>query len=171
MSNKNLLDTLMYLFEKISVESGASPSEPTYTTSDEIEIQLVDAGFDKKEIQRLIHWLESFNLKNQDESQINRLSQSNGFRVYHDQELNKISPEAIGYLLTLEQNGKLSPSVREFIFTQIAALDIAEVSLEHIKWIISMTKLNQEGPEQMLELLVHDLLDEKHHKKHTPILH
>ncbi|MCF6765099.1 DUF494 domain-containing protein [Thiotrichales bacterium 19S3-7] len=171
MNNRNLLDTLMYLFERISQEKDIASSEPAFTTPDEIESGLLEAGYEKNEVSRLIEWLESFNAKEQEDAQSSRLSQCNGFRIYHDRELEKIEPSALSYLLKLEQSGKLKPQAREFILDQIIKLDVSNISLEHVKWILSMTKLNHEGPEQMLEMLIQDVIDSRSHKKDTTMLH
>ncbi|MCF6777419.1 DUF494 domain-containing protein [Thiotrichales bacterium 19X7-9] len=171
MNSRNLLDTLMYLFERLSQEKEIASNEPAFTTPDEIESGLLEAGYEKNEVNRLLEWLESFNAKEQNKSQLSKLNQCNGFRIFHDRELERIEPSALSYLLKLEQSGKLKPHVREFILDQIVKLDVSNISLEHVKWILSMTKLNHEGPEQMLELLIQDVIDSRDHKKDNTLLH
>lgn len=171
MSKKNLLDTLIYLFEQLSQDKGVSANQPTFTTPDEIESNLLEAGYNKKEVNQLLDWLELFHTKMQDKQLSSRLDQSTGFRIFHPKELQKIDPLALNYLLQLEQRGTIKPHIREFILNQIIMLEAPYVSLEHVKWILSMVKLNHEGSDQMLEMLIQDVIDSRDYQKSTTVLH
>jgi uncharacterized protein Smg (DUF494 family) len=94
-----------------------------------------------------------------------------GFRILHEKEKAKIDADAIRYLLKLEQKKRLTPIMREFILSQVMKLDVPTVSLEQLKWILSMAKLNHENKEDTLEMLIYDLLNDTDEKKFSPILH
>lgn len=114
---RNLLDTLMHLFERLTIENEDNHSN--HTTTQEIQSGLLEAGYEKKQVNTMLDWLESFNAKIQKESDHVPFKEPQGFRILHDKEKAKIDADAIRYLLKLEQKKRLTPVMREFILSQV----------------------------------------------------
>ena len=52
-----------------------------------------------------------------------------------------------GVLLVLERNGVLSADQRELVIDRAMALDLDEVALDDLKWVVLMVLFNQPGSE------------------------
>ena len=68
-------------------------------------------------------------------------------------ELDRISTESRGYLLALEEQGILSPTQREIVIDRLMALDVDDVDIERLKWLVLMVLSSQPGQEQAYALM------------------
>jgi Smg protein len=148
---ENVFDVLMYLFEYYNGED--SDFEPD---RNELQSQLLDAGFPTTEVNKAFDWLDG--LANQQDTPLVGMGRTS-LRVYSDHESKRLNTEAQGFLLFLEQIGILTPKTRELIIDRIMALDTDEVELEQMKWVVLMVLFNQpdfNGPYHWLEEIVFD---------------
>ena len=96
----NMLDVLMYIFENFIDDEHEQTEEPDVTA---LTTELGHAGFRQGEITKAFEWLEDLSvLCEQDEypHSINNVVSST--RIFSDQEKQKISMSAIGFLSRLE---------------------------------------------------------------------
>lgn len=136
---ENVLDILMYLFENyISDEIELEPDE------DVLRKELVAAGFRGVEIEKAFDWLED--LADLQEGDGNGFSQQS-IRVYSDEEMRRMGPEARGFLMYLEQMAVLSPASRELVIDRVMALETDDIDLDQLKWVVLMVLFNQPGQE------------------------
>lgn len=139
---ENVLDVLMYLFENYMDEG------PEFNPDQEsLMAELAQAGFPATEINKAFTWLEGLaSLREQGVPATGGAMQS--MRFYSRDEAEKISLEARGFLMFLEQNGVLDATTRELVIDRIMALEAEEIDLEQLKWVILMVLFNQPGQEQ-----------------------
>ncbi len=147
----NVFDVLMYLFERYNEED--ADFEPD---RDELQRQLLEAGFEGGEVERAFDWLDG--LAN-GQAQPMEAMRSTSMRVYSEAEHDRLDSRARGFLTFLEQVGVLDPRSREVIIDRAMALDEDAVDLDQLKWVSLMVLFNQpefEGPFHWLEEIVFD---------------
>jgi Smg protein len=148
-----MMDILMYLFETYI----HSESE-LVINQEELEEELLKAGFRKQEIYKALTWLEELAaLQQEDAAQGIATSAASSTRIFTEQEAHRLNSECRGFLLLLEQAGVLMPETRELVIDRVMGIDIEEFTLEELKWVVLMVLFNSPGNEnaymQMEELL------------------
>jgi Smg protein len=131
-----MIDILVYLFENY-IEADDYPDETTLAR------ELSEAGFDRKEIDDAIAWING--LEKLPDFYPENLANGRSLRCYAAAEIQKIGTDGISFLMSLESAGILTPVQREWVLDRIMALREREVSLEQIKWIILLV-LRSQGP-------------------------
>ena len=137
---ENMLDVLLYLFEFCSEE------EWTLASGHEaLHGKLVNAGFEDEQIDRAFSAGPPI---------------GDGMRVYREEESLRLPVECRGFLILLEQLKVLDPVMRERVVERAMALDLDEIDLEHLKWVIMMVLLNHDDDSPSFLWLEDFLLDE-----------
>ncbi|MGF1642683.1 MAG: DUF494 family protein [Thiotrichales bacterium] len=149
---ENVIDVLMYLFEHYIDEDASDEPDRDY-----LEGRLIAAGFGDREVSQAFDWLEEL----ADLGECEPISASAGsVRIYTAAERERLGDEGIGLLLSLQQLGVMSASVREQIMERVMALGMEIVDGEQLRWVILMVMLNQPGEDPSdlawLEDLVYD---------------
>lgn len=158
---ENVLDVLMYLFDHV-FDADMETETDQDTLSDELEA----AGFDKGEIDKAFDWLDELRLA-EERAQGMKNQAVGSFRVYHDLELERFTPECHGFLVFMEQCGIVDPQVREMVIDRALALGTPEIDLDHLKWVTLMVLCNcnrEDGPpvEWVEELMLDEFTDVMH---------
>ena len=148
-----MMDILMYLFEPYI----HSDSE-LQVDQDELEDELLRAGFHQDDIYKALHWLEDLAaLQDTDNQAAITMCSNTSMRVYTNKEISRINMECRGFLLFLEQINVLTTEIREMVIDRVMGLETNEFELDDLKWIILMVLFNVPGNEsaytQMEELL------------------
>ena len=138
---ETVLDVLMYLFESF-VDSDDEP-EPD---RNELRVELEQAGFGDREIDRALDWLDGLNTNT--DVVVSAAQFSTAIRIFDEIELERFDAASRGYLLHLEQLGILAPPQRELVIDRLLALDSGEIDIEQIKWVVMMVLFSQPGHEQ-----------------------
>jgi Smg protein len=158
---ENVFDVLMYLFENYMDEG-----PEFHPDQDSLTDELTEAGFPRGEITKAFSWLEGLtSLRSQSEG-LTRPGALRALRHYTAQERERLDEEGRGFLLFMEQSGVLDPLTRELVIDRIMALEVAEVSMEQLKWVVLMVLFNQPGQEYAYELLEDLVFDEMHGHLH-----
>ena len=107
-----MMDILMYLFETY-IHSDAE----LQVNQDELEEELLRAGFHQKDIYKALVWLEELAALQQSEthSAISVCNASNSTRIYTAKECERLSLECRGFLTFLEQVNVLTTETREMV--------------------------------------------------------
>lgn len=155
---ENVLDVLMYLFDNyLDDDTEVQPDREV------LRIELEAAGFSRSEVLKAFNWLEG--LAGEPIDPIPGHGR-HVMRVFHPDELLRLSTPARGFLLYLEQIGVLKPEQRELVIDRTMALDAGEIDIEQVKWIILMVLFNQPGQEQaymrMEDLVFEDTVGAMH---------
>ncbi|MBH32548.1 MAG: hypothetical protein CMD90_02740 [Gammaproteobacteria bacterium] len=137
---ESILDVLMYMFQ-----SYVEDNEEVELDRESLHKNLSNAGFTDKNINRAFDWLEG--LPGVDEKFLLNKPTKNSFRLYSDNELQKIGDEGLSFLSFLERLGVVDSEIREHAIDRIMALDTNNVDLNQIKWVVLMILFNTPGNE------------------------
>lgn len=157
-----MMDILMYLFETY-IHSDAE----LMVDQDELEDELLRAGFHQEEIYKALDWLEDLAaLQQSDQQTAIAMSASTSTRIYTDKEKNRLDVKSRGFLLFLEQVNVLTTETREMVIDRVMGLETQELLLDDLKWIILMVLFNVPGNEN-----AYTLMEELLYTAETGILH
>lgn len=140
MTQASVLDVLLYLFEHLLDE------EPQ-PERDELEARLIAADFPAPEVNGALDWLDR--LVTETPCDDGEPREPVSLRVFTPEEQARITLEARGFLLFLEQNGLLTLGTRELVIDRALELDGDEIDVEQIKWVVLMVLFNQ--PDERIE--------------------
>ncbi len=144
-----MMDILMYLFETY-VHSDAE----LQVDQDELEDELLRAGFRQKDIYKALLWLEDLAaLQNSEQQSAIQTSASTSTRIYTQQEMSRLSVQSRGFIMFLEQVGVLTTETREMVIDRVMGLETSEFELDDLKWIILMVLFNVPGNENAYTLM------------------
>ncbi|MGF1770724.1 DUF494 family protein [Vibrio wakamikoensis] len=144
-----MMDILMYLFETY-VHSDAD----LQVDQDELEDELLRAGFKQKDIYKALEWLEDLaELQNTDEHSAIAMSAATSTRIYTQQEMTRMDVKSRGLLMFLEQIGVLTTETREMVIDRVMGLETNDFELDDLKWIILMVLFNVPGNENAYTLM------------------
>ncbi|WP_282437359.1 DUF494 family protein [Vibrio amylolyticus] len=144
-----MMDILMYLFETY-IHSDAE----LQVDQDELEDELLRAGFHEKDIYKALHWLEELAaLQQSDEHSAITTSAATSTRIYTAKEMQRIDLESRGFLLFLEHINVLTTETREMVIDRVMGLETNEFELDDLKWIILMVLFNVPGNENAYTLM------------------
>ncbi len=151
---ENVLEVLLYLFDNYLAEGG------DYATSQEVlTAELNQAGFNPTDINNAFSWLEELSsiCEQQDD---NSGGHKGSMRYLLPDELGRLGQDGYGLLLTLESAGILDPLSREMVLERVMALEVDEIDLDQLKWVILMMLCNRQQPANedisWVEAWVHD---------------
>ncbi len=148
---QDVMDVLVYLFQNY-----ISDAAETEADRESVHSELLDAGFPSAEVEKAFGWLEQ--LASQEHPPAERETERS-FRVFAPQEQEKLSSDALGFLLDLERSGILDVEGRELIMDRVLSLDTEQIDSEELKWLILMVLFNQPGQEEAyawMEDLIYD---------------
>jgi len=150
-----MFDILMYLFENY-VHSEVE----LMVDEDELTKELTRAGFHQSEILKALSWLERLAALQESDTPYVRTNDSYSFRIYTNDEIDKLDMECRGFLLFLEEIGVLNFNTREMVIDRVMELDEPTLVLEDLKWVILMVLFNAPGNESAYEQM-EDLIFEQ----------
>lgn len=141
-----MFEVLMFLFENYMDGNVTLKAD-----SDTIVLELERVGFDRFEIDRALDWLDGLN--EFQEAVQSQTPSTLSIRHYLPEETERLGIEGQGFLLNLEQMNILDPATREIVIDRIMALDLREVDLGRIRWVVLMALFNQPDKRSALSLL------------------
>jgi Smg protein len=142
-----MFEVLMYLFENYMDGSVALNADQETILS-----ELEQAGFNRNEIGRALDWLDGLN-RVQETVKAGPNLTPQALRHYAPEECGRLSLEARGFLLYLEQLSILDPMTREVVIDRLMALDHREIDMGRIKWVVLIDLFNQPDKKSALSLL------------------
>ena len=157
--NGTVLDILLYVFDRYMFDEA-----PEVPEREALARHLASAGFGEDNVERALDWLADLAglrqhaaLAADAEAASPRPIQS--LRLYSPQELDRLSAECRGMLLTLEAAQILQPAQRELVIDRLLALDVEDLTPEQVRWVVLMVLSSQPGQEAAcarMETLVYD---------------
>ncbi|UGA54770.1 DUF494 family protein [Vibrio sp. VB16] len=157
-----MMDILMYLFETY-IHNDAE----LIVDQDELEDELLRAGFHQEEIYKALDWLEDLAaLQQSDQRSAIAKGASTSTRIYTEDEKSRLDVKNRGFLLFLEQVNVLTTETREMVIDRVMGLETQELLLDDLKWIILMVLFNVPGNEN-----AYTLMEELLYTAETGILH
>lgn len=150
---ENVLEVLIYLFENYMTDgvTDGGGLQTSGANHDNVEIaeELAEAGFQSGEVDSAFAWLDE--LVRLSEKQDGRISCERGIRYYQPREKASIPLEARSLLMRLERSGVLDVNSREIVIDRILALNLADIDVEHVKWVVMMVLCNQTDYPEAIE--------------------
>lgn len=140
-----MFDILLYLYDNYLV-ADLHPDVETLSR------KLAAVGFESEDIDRALNWLAALDQLTPMEDH----GDTPGTRCYTSEEMQRLDPEGLGFLVHLENAGLLPGYAREWVIEQALALEDAEVPADKVKWItlLAISRLNGPGDAIWLEDLV-----------------
>ena len=136
---ESILDVLLYLFEHYIYDQPDLVQDP-----DSLQNSLLQAGFSASEVSRAFAWLETLA---QDRPAPACPAARGPVRLFAGSEEERFDLEARGFLMFLEHNGVVTAEQRELVIDRAMALDLDEIALDDLKWVVLMVLFNQPGSE------------------------
>ena len=147
-----MFELLIYMFENYL----SSQSKLDFNN---MSLELEAAGFDNDEIKIAFDWFTQLKVMYDKVPLKLKNRTKHKLRIYTANENEKISPDALGFLIFLEQAQVLNDYEREIIIDRSMALNQNFISIDEIRWIVMMTLWNN-GKENDY-LFVEDALYQK----------
>lgn len=137
---EDVFEVLMYLFENYMIED-----EEFQPDQETLAAELSMAGFENGEISKAFAWLENLAdlCEANEQTDNDPVGATASLRHYSPAELTRLNSEARGLIMSLENAGVLDGPGRELVIDRLMALDLDEVDLDHVKWVIMMVLCNR----------------------------
>lgn len=155
--SQTVFDVLMYLFENYPDEGPEFHSDQK-----QLALELSEAGFRRGEIRKAFRWLDDLSARRDAGDHEGLHTDPAALRHYDAAESRRLDAACRGFLLLLEQHGVLDARTRELVIERALALDLEEITLEQLKWIVLMVLNHQPGYEYahaLVEDMVYDDLE------------
>lgn len=153
--SEDFLHVLLYLFDNYQL-----PDLMACDDLDGLLDELHYAGFEQNISLNAVEWLQGIKHTEQTMSDGSVLN-NQSLRVFNEIENLKISTEARGFILFLEQHGFIDAMIRELIIDRAMALETAPILLVEIRCIANMVLSRTRTPESNLSLIADWLINEK----------
>ncbi|MFK5894790.1 MAG: DUF494 domain-containing protein [Pseudomonadota bacterium] len=153
------MDILKYLFESYLDEEFRH-----IPTDKHVQKELSLAGFNHHTIKKAFKWLDDLVLLKDNLFDKNYTHPLHS-RIFNSIELKRFSTEAIGFLYHLENKALLDFNLRETIIEKALALEIEQIDLDLIQWVVLMVFYNISDSEVAFTW-IEDMIFEE-----TPVIH
>lgn len=142
-----MLKVLMYLFENYIDNDARLISDKTI-----IGTELAKAGFNPVEIDQAMSWLHGFIHQQEDYQEAVTCSHHN-FRIFNEEESNRLSIKSQALLRNLEQMNIINPQTREIVIDRLMELDYEVIETADVKWVVMMVLFHQKDSKAALALM------------------
>ncbi len=150
-----MFEVIMYLFE-----SYMQIEHTVEIDAQEITEELLQEGFQKNDISKALTWLDNLSLMHETNPQSNtQAAQETSHRIYSEIEKQHLSTTCQGYISFLEHAHILNTHTREIVIDCAMSLDIIELQLHDLKWLILMVLFNDPNSDDAFLQLESMLLD------------
>jgi len=153
-----MFEVIIYLFE-----SYMQLDQNIEVDAQEITEELLEEGFQRADISKALAWLDHLSgLHETAESDRVLLAQSTSHRVYSELEQYRLNSACQGYISYLEQAEILNGYTRETVIDCAMLLELNELELQDLKWLVLMVLFNDPSSESeflQLESMLMDLED------------
>ena len=145
MTTGNVLKVLIYVYDHYMLADPADIPERSHMLQD-----LQKRGFSVSEVVRAMEWLSAL-VGDQRAGAATAGSDSHSdpgaVRVFADGELSRLSADCRAFLMQLDRQQVLTPQQRELVIDRALALDVDEVDVEQLKWVVLLVLSSQPGQE------------------------
>jgi len=142
MTTGSVLKVLIYVYDNYMLADPAEIPERRHMLED-----LQRRGFSVSEVVRAMEWLSALVSDQRASPGAGDAHQCAGLRVFADGELARLSADSRAFLMLLDRQRVLTPQQRELVIERALALDIQEVDVEQLKWVVLLVLSSQPGQE------------------------
>lgn len=140
MTTGSVLKVLIYVYDHYMLGDPAGVPERRHMLED-----LQKRGFSVSEVVAAMEWLSA--LVGDQRASSGSADGPAGMRVFADGELSRLSPDCRAFLMLLDRQHVLTPQQRELVIERALALDVEEVDVEQLKWVVLLVLSSQPGQE------------------------
>jgi Smg protein len=143
MTTGSVLKVLIYVYDHYMLADPADVPERHRMLED-----LQRRGFSVSEVVHAMEWLSAL-VGDQRASPGAGDAESAGgaLRVFDDGELSRLSADSRAFLMLLDRQHVLTARQRELVIERALALDVDEVEVEQLKWVVLLVLSSQPGQE------------------------
>ena len=149
----------MYLFENY-MQEGMDEAPELPIDQEALTSELTEAGFARGEISKALSWLEGLSQARDQTAELASAG-NGGMRHYNVLERKKLDERCRGFLLQMETAGVLTSVTRELVLDRVMALEIEEMTIEQLKWVMWMVLFHQPGQEHAYNVLEDLVFEER----------
>ena len=150
-----MFEVIIYLFE-----SYMQLDQSIEVDAQEITDELLEEGFQRTDISKALAWLDHLSgLHEQPEENRVHAAKSTSHRIYNQLEQQRLNSTCQGYISYLESAGILSTYSREVVVDCAMLLEMNELPLHDLKWLILMVLFNDPNTEDEFLQLESMLMD------------
>ena len=143
MTTGNVLKVLIYVYDHYMMADPAEVPERRHMLRD-----LRKRGFSVSEVVQAMEWLSALvSDKRAVPGSADGPAGSGAMRVFADGELARLSADSRAFLMELDRQRVLTPQQRELVIERALALDVEEVDVEQLKWVVLLVLSSQPGQE------------------------
>jgi Smg protein len=143
MTTGSVLKVLIYVYDHYMLADPADVPERHHMLED-----LQKRGFSVSDVVHAMEWLSAL-VGDQRASAAGADAEpaAGAIRVFADGELSRLSADCRAFLLLLDRPHVLTPRQRELVIERALALDVDEVDVEQLKWVVLLVLSSQPGQE------------------------
>ncbi|PKF60783.1 DUF494 domain-containing protein [Psychromonas sp. psych-6C06] len=153
-----MFEVIIYLFE-----SYMQVDQNVEVDAQEITEELLEEGFQRTDISKALAWLDHLSsLHEQSQDTVVQQAKATSHRIYGEAEQQRLNSACQGYISYLEQAKILNAHTRETVIDCAMLLEMNELGLHDLKWLILMVLFNDPSSEDefmQLESMLMDLED------------
>ena len=143
MTTGNVLKVLIYVYDHYMLADPGDVPERRHMLAD-----LQKRGFSVSEVVQAMEWLSALVGDKRAVAEAgDTLSDGVGLRIFADGELSRLSPDCRAFLMLLDRQRVLTPQQRELVIERALALDVDEVDVEQLKWVVLLVLSSQPAQE------------------------
>ncbi|MHB8812980.1 MAG: Smg family protein [Steroidobacteraceae bacterium] len=143
MTTGSVLKVLIYVYDHYMLADPAEVPERHRMLAD-----LQKRGFSVSEVVQAMEWLSALvGEQRATPGSVEPERGRAGLRVFADGELARLSPDSRAFLMLLDRQHVLTPHQRELVIDRALALDVDEVDVEQLKWVVLLVLSSQPGQE------------------------
>lgn len=140
MTSGSVLKVLIYVYDNYMLADPAEVPERRHMLED-----LQRRGFSVSEVVHAMEWLSA--LVSDQRAAPGGDGPQAGVRVFAEGELSRLSADCRAFLMLLDRQRVLTPQQRELVIERALALDVEEIEVEQLKWVVLLVLSSQPGQE------------------------
>ena len=143
MTTGSVLKVLIYVYDHYMLADPADVPERHRMLED-----LQRRGFSVSEGVQAMEWLSALVGDHRASAGPTEVESARGaLRVFDDGELSRLSADSRAFLMLLDRQHVLTQQQRELVIERALALDVDEVEVEQLKWVVLLVLSSQPGQE------------------------
>jgi Smg protein len=146
MTTGSVLKVLIYVYDHYMLADPADVPERRHMMAD-----LRRRGFSVSEVVQAMEWLAALVGDQRAAPGAGSVAETGrdpvGLRLFADGELSRLSADSRAFLMLLDRQHVLTTQQRELVIERALALDVEEVEVEQLKWVVLLVLCAQPGQE------------------------
>ena len=144
MTTGSVLKVLIYVYDHYMLADPADVPQRRHMLAD-----LRKRGFSMSEVVNAMEWLSALVGDHRAAAGAGDTeSEGAGLRIFADGELSRLSADCRAFLMLLDRQHVLTTRQRELVIERALALDIDEIDVEQLKWVVLLVLSARPGQEQ-----------------------